>query len=514
MPGHYDLWTVFCSFVIAFLAGFVAFESVDHSRVHGANRGAVFFGGVTLGLGIWSMHFIGMQAWRPPYPLYYAVDRTVLSVVVAVCASWLALYLVARNQMSWDAPRSSLWIRGVGAVLVGTGICAMHYIGMSALKFSGPVMWDPFWITYSFLIAVSASWAAMEMLDRSGDGIKDLRPRVLASAVIAVAICGMHYAGMCAFMPAQGAVSLPSRISLRGETLAQIGVGNAMLFLFALLVVSYRDKAQWVQAAMEAQLENAESVRKLEGLATAGKIAASVAHEINNPLEAVTNLLFLVQMGQIGENEKQYLEMAQKELERIGSITTHTLRFYRQQSSAAPVSIPELLESALTLFQSPLMVNKVTVVREWPEWVPQVVCREGEIRQVVANLISNAIDAMPHGGTLRLAILPELEGLLLEIADTGKGIPAEVRGKILEPFFTTKGHKGTGLGLSISAEIIARHGGTLRFDSTTGGAAGTGSCFRIYLPYSQDQTAAAEEPLRDGLGLQHGALGGEDFSQA
>src|SRR6266566_8007216 len=195
MPGYYDLWTVFCSFLIACLAGFVAFESVDHTRYSKAIRGWVFFGGVTLGLGIWSMHFMGMLAWHPPFALYYSVNRTLLSVLVAICASWLALHLVAQN-----LPRRSLTVRAAGALLVGLGICAMHYIGMSALHFTGPVVWDRLWLLYSFLIAVIASWAAMEMLDRSGTGMKNLSPRLIASVVIAIAICGMHYAGMRAFM--------------------------------------------------------------------------------------------------------------------------------------------------------------------------------------------------------------------------------------------------------------------------------------------------------------------------
>jgi signal transduction histidine kinase len=477
LVGYYDLWTVFCSFVIAFLAGFAAFESVDHVRAGASRQRWVFFGGVTLGLGIWSMHFVGMLAWRPPFPLYYAVDRTLLSVLAAICASWLALYLVVD-----DLAGKSLLRRGLEALLVGAGICSMHYIGMAALGFSGRVMWDPLWVVCSFAIAVTASWAAMALLARGGDGMKNLAPRLMASAGIAVAICGMHYAGMHAFMPEPGAVSLRLPASFSGVALARIGVGNAMLFTFALLVVSYRDKARWIQRANASRMETEEAARKLEALAAAGKIAASVAHEINNPLEAVTNLLFLAQMGNVGEREREYLAMAQKEVGRIASITTHTLRFYRQQSGPAPVLIPDVLESALVLFQSQLTERKITLVREWPEQTPQVVCREGEIRQVVANLISNAIDAMPEGGTLRLGVKPVPQGLEVEVADTGRGIPAEVRGRILEPFFTTKGRNGTGLGLSISAEILARHGGKLSFEP---GADGDGACFRFFLPFTK-----------------------------
>lgn len=475
MPGYYDLWTVFCSFLIACLAGFVAFESVDHTCYSDAVRGWVFFGGVTLGLGIWSMHFMGMLAWHPPFALYYSVSKTILSVLVAICASWLALHLVAQNLLG-----KSLTVKAVGALLVGSGICAMHYIGMSALHFTGHVMWNRLWLLYSFLIAVIASWAAMEMLDRSGTGMKNLNRRLIASVVIAIAICGMHYAGMRAFMLENGATCVHLPASFSGVVLARVGVGNAILFTFALLIVSYQDKARWFQRALQAE----ESARKLEGLAAAGKIAASVAHEINNPLEALVNLLYLIQSGSVGDTERQHLAMAQKELARISAITTHTLRFYRQQSSPAPVSIAVLFESALTLFQNSLSASNITVERQWLDNMPPIVCLEGEIRQVLANLISNAIDSMPSGGTLHLAAAATVKGLHLEISDTGSGIPAEVQKKILEPFFTTKGRKGTGLGLTISAEIIARHGGTLSFDTTTDGRH-SGTCFKFFLPFQQ-----------------------------
>jgi signal transduction histidine kinase len=491
LPGYYDLWTVFCSFVIAFLAGFVSFESVDHTRYTTAAPRWIFFGGATLGLGIWSMHFMGMLAWHPPFALYYSVGRTLLSALVAICASWLALHLVAQN-----LSRHSLAVRAAGALLVGSGICAMHYIGMSALRFTGPasaspVMWDRAWILYSFLIAVVASWCAMEMWDRSADGMKSLSARLAASVVIAIAICGMHYAGMEAFMLSDGAVSVHLPGSFSGPALARVGVGNAMLFTFALLVVSYRDKARWIQMASEARLQAEDSARKLEGLAAAGKIAASVAHEINNPLEAVMNLLYLVQGGNVGKAEHAYLDTAQQELGRIASITTHTLKFYRQQSSPASVSIPELFESALALFQTALKASAITVERRWDRDVPSITCRDGEIRQVIANLISNAIDSMPRGGVLRLSIRSANNGLNMEIADTGPGIPPDVQRKMLTPFFTTKGRNGTGLGLTISAEIIARHGGTLNFSTATDPRR-SGTCFEFFLPFRLAAAANVE----------------------
>jgi signal transduction histidine kinase len=474
VPGYYDLWTVLGSFIIACLAGFVAFESVEHTRFSTRPRLWTAMGGITLGLGIWSMHFTGMMAWKPPFPLYYSVGRTVLSALVACAACWFAFHIVLRTV----SERAKL----TSAILVGSGICAMHYIGMSALRFSGPEMWDATWIMISFAIAVTSSWAAMELLGQSGSGIKTLRRQVVASIIIGIAICGMHYSGMRAFMIHSGAVSLDLPGFVGGPTLARVGVGNALVLTLGLLIVSYRDKAAWIQMASNAHLEAQRSTQELERMAAAGRLAASIAHEINNPLEAVMNLLYLMQTGELGQQEREYLAAAQSELKRIAAITTHTLKFYRQPTAPTSASLPELFDSALTLFQSRLHQAGIAVEKNWPDTVPPVTCREGEIRQVIANLISNAIDAMSKGGTLRLGMAVAETGVNAEVADTGPGIPPELRDRIMEPFFTTKGIGGTGLGLSISSEIIARHGGKFSFDSVRDGAS-SGTRFHFFLPY-------------------------------
>jgi signal transduction histidine kinase len=296
----------------------------------------------------------------------------------------------------------------------------------------------------------------------------------------------MHYAGMHAFMVMPGGVALDPPGSVSGPLLARVGVGNALVLTFGLLIVSYRDKAIWIEMASGARLEAQLSAQQLERMAAAGKIAASVAHEINNPLEAVMNLLYLVEGGELGAQEREYLQMAEAELRRIAQITTHTLKFYRQQTSPTAASIPDLFESALTLFTNSLVTSGIRVEKDWPEEVPQIVCREGEIRQVIANLISNAIDAMGKGGTLRLGISVADDGLAMHVSDTGAGIDTEHRERILEPLFTTKGIGGTGLGLSLSAEIIKRHGGWLRFTTRTESAP-TGTRFEFFLPYEPEQ---------------------------
>lgn len=474
MPGTFDLWTVLFSFTIASLAGFVAFESMEHTRFSPQPAVWTFVSGLTLGLGIWSMHFVGMLAWQPPFPLYYSIVPTVISVLVAILSSWLAIYLTVSDRAS---SRSIV----IGAFVVGAGIFAMHYIGMDALKFSEPVMWSFPGVALSFVIAVFASLGAMAMLRHSGTF--SVRRQVAASLVIGIAICGMHYTGMLAMMLPAGAVSVQQSHEFSGASLARVGVGNALVFMACLLVVFYRDKVRLVESTSEAQRQAVAAERTAERMGAAGRIAASIAHEINNPLEAVTNLLYLAENGTVGMQERQYLQSAQEELRRIAEITTHTLKFYRQPTGPAQTSLAELMESTLAVFQNRLEKHHITVARDWNPGTPSIYCRSGEIRQVLANLVGNAIDAMhAHGGTLSLKISPSAAGGgEILVSDTGSGISVEDQRRILEPFFTTKGAAGTGLGLSICAEIVQRHGGTMTLESSTlPGSSGT--TFHIVLP--------------------------------
>jgi NO-binding membrane sensor protein with MHYT domain len=474
LPGSYDLWTVLGSFLIACFAGYVAFESIDHTQFSDKPRRWAVLGGCALGLGIWSMHFVGMMAWQPDYPLYYSIDRTLLSVFIAVAASIFAMLRVARNQLSGNYS-SNLF----EAILVGCGIWSMHYVGMSALKFDKGVMWQPVWVVLSLVIAIAESWAAMYLLERSRSGFSSLSRRLSASIAIALAICGMHYAGMEAFMPNVDSICVHQPLSFSGVVLARVGVGNALIFTVALLLASYREKNVWIEMVSESRLETLGTARRLEDMAVVEKISASVAQEINNPLEAAMNHLQRINME--SASGRAHLASAQHELRRIAEIATYTTEFFRQQDGPTASFIPELFESVVALFQSPLRTANIDVQTSCTENLPTVLCREREIRQVIANLVSSAIDAMPEGGTLRLDARPEKDGLTVTVADTGKAIPAALREKILRPFFTTNGLKGRGRGLSIISETIRRNGGTPTFASPSPGF-DVGIEFRFFLP--------------------------------
>jgi PAS domain S-box-containing protein len=236
------------------------------------------------------------------------------------------------------------------------------------------------------------------------------------------------------------------------------------------------------------RLKQAEAaLMQAEKLAAVGRLAASIAHEINNPLESVTNLLYLARSRDLPRGVEEYLETAERELQRVSAITNLTLRFHKQTTQPCEVRCDQLIGEVLSIYHGRLINSNISVERRSRDGRP-VRCFEGEIRQILSNLIGNAIDAMQPGGGRLLLRSREgrnqrsgKEGLVITVADTGPGMPAETITRIFEPFFTTKGFSGTGLGLWISQEIVQRHEGTLTVRSRSTGSSGT--VFTLYLPY-------------------------------
>ena len=236
------------------------------------------------------------------------------------------------------------------------------------------------------------------------------------------------------------------------------------------------------------QKKSEEVLRQTEKLAVAGRFAASIAHEINNPLEAITNCLYLMAQGELIPEARNYLEMAQTELNLVSKITMQTLRFYRSSGRQQRTDLHDLIGSVLDLLDRRLRQQGIAVERR-ARTIPQVLAHDGEIRQVLANLVGNAIDALPHGGRLLIRTAPahdwqtDTPGVRITIADNGVGMDPATRQRIFEAFFSTKGITGTGLGLWISSEIISKHEGRLsvrsrrRTDSTSGG-----TVFALFLP--------------------------------
>jgi PAS domain S-box-containing protein len=238
-----------------------------------------------------------------------------------------------------------------------------------------------------------------------------------------------------------------------------------------------------------------EILRRTEKLAAAARLSASIAHEINNPLEAVCNLIYLAKLSpDVPASIVQTLYHAELELERVAHITRQSLGFYRESSAPVLIQIPALIESVLTLYSNKLTRKNIRVERHIGD-CPPILGVTGELKQVVSNLIANAADAVGHDGIILIETHYD-EGpgggvAHLVIADNGPGIAAEDIDRLFEPFFTTKKDVGTGLGLWVSKEIVERHSGTIQVQPQHEGLGG--AAFTIVLPCNPDLAAGATD---------------------
>jgi len=239
------------------------------------------------------------------------------------------------------------------------------------------------------------------------------------------------------------------------------------------------------------------ALRDSEKLAAVGRLASSIAHEINNPLEAITNLLYLVEVETDPHQTKEFIALAQHEMARVANIVTQTLRFHRQSTRAKDVSLPDTIDGVITLFIGRAANSEVSITRQY-RTRKMIVAYEGDLRQVFANLIANALDASSHNGHISVRVREATDwstgqrGVRVTAADDGQGMLEETRKRIFEPFFTTKEQTGTGLGLWVTAEILQNHRAKVKVRSRVDGKY-RGTTFSIFFPL--DGVEKIEHPM-------------------
>ena len=240
------------------------------------------------------------------------------------------------------------------------------------------------------------------------------------------------------------------------------------------------------------QLE--QSLLQAEKIAATGRMAATIAHEINNPLEAIVNLLYLANARATDPEQIGFLNAAESEVARVSHIAKQTLGYYRDPSAATSASLSDIAAEAIRIYEPRCNAAGIRIERHL-EPSPGIVVRKGEIMQVISNLITNAIYAMPSGGTLSIAVKdlsPDNgtgNGVVLSVEDTGIGIPKEQLPRIFDAFYTTRSNIGTGIGLFVARQFIESHGGRIEVQSRTGPRS-HGTKMSIYLPLASQSAAA------------------------
>ncbi len=299
-----------------------------------------------------------------------------------------------------------------------------------------------------------------------------------------------EFTGMAAENPVMKVMALGRVVGLANHTVIRHADGR-MIPIEDSAAPIWDDRRQLIGVVLvfrdvSAERKSRDVLRKTEKLAAAARLSATVAHEINNPLEAIVNLIFIAKNDpDAPPSVVRQLVVAEQEIERVAHITRQTLGFYRESNAPEQVQINVLLEAILSVYSNKLESARIQVKRDFGE-CPPVHAVAGELRQVFSNVVANAIDAAGESGTIAVSSrpIPGGESGMIEvvIADSGTGVSAEHLDHIFEPFFTTKKDVGTGLGLWVTKEIIERHGGNIRVSPANGHGGLPGAAFTLRLP--------------------------------
>jgi NO-binding membrane sensor protein with MHYT domain/nitrogen-specific signal transduction histidine kinase/ActR/RegA family two-component response regulator len=491
--AHHPIFIALAS-LTAWLGAWTALDVFRRVRAHvgGWRLAWLTATAVAMGLSIWSMHFIAMLGFNPGAEVRYDVGRTVLSLLLAIATTAFAFFFArgggARREI-------------MGGVVMGAGICTMHYVGMSAVITSVTLAVEPVYVVLSFVVAVSASTSAL-FVARS-----ETTPpqRVLAAAVLAFAIVGMHYTAMF------GVRVLPGPPSAVGSGGVAIAVAAGTLFILLLALIAAISDRRFVAAALTeeqakervatalAEKSEAEAaLMRAQRLDALGRLTGGVAHDFNNLLTVVIGALDVILRNPEDAARRQRLGQAALIAARRGQrLTAQLLAFARQQ----PLQ-PELRElNALIRQAEPLlrraMSERVRLMVRLSDESAVARIDPAQFEATLLNLIVNAVDASTSaGGEIvvetklcavsagEVATLAPGQYFRMSVADDGQGMSPDVIKHIFEPFFTTKPPgKGTGLGLSQVYGFVKQSGGEIQVDS----AEGAGTRFSIFLPVTAEQ---------------------------
>jgi NO-binding membrane sensor protein with MHYT domain len=485
VTGTHDPYLVALSILVASVASYTALDLGGHVEAARrlARRAWLVAAAITMGGGIWSMHFVAMLAFSLPMPMSYDIGLTALSLVVAIFVTGGSFYVISRH----SASPLHLVLSGI---FLGLGIVAMHYIGMAAMRGHAALSYDQLFVALSVIIAIGASTAALWLAFRT----TNLGQKLLAALVMGLAISGMHYTAMrgavfTAHAPVHEA-QVNASLDQSNLALGVAGVTFAILAFASIASLFERKRAE------EALREARADLARVNRVTTMAELTASLAHEVNQPISAaVTNahacLRWLTGDTPNLEEARAAAMGIVKDGTRAAEIISRIrLLFKKGTPQRELLDVNEVVREMIVLLRSEVARCSISVRTELAADLPQVIGDRVQLQQVLMNLVSNSIDAMKDvDGTRELAIKSrraENEQLMVSVSDTGVGLPPQQADQIFDAFFTTKIH-GTGMGLSISRSIVESHSGRLcAADNSPRGAS-----FHLFLPTKIEAHKAA-----------------------
>lgn len=486
LPHFYDPFQVVLSILIAIAASYAALDVAGRvTATRKAARAAWLAGGaISMGSGIWAMHFVGMLAFHLPVEVVYFWPTTLIAILVAIAASAVALAIVPLKGMG-------LSYALISGCILGAGVAGLHYLGMSAMRMPAVYVLNPWIVATAVALGIVFATVGMWL----GYGFRDepeytVWKKLGGSLFMGAAVSSMHYTGMAsASFRSSGAPDLAHTVYV--STLGSLGISAVILCLLGTTIAACFAGRQFDaqgdrMAAAEAKVELEHTTR----LTMMGGLTASIAHEIKQPLAAiVTNANYSLRQLAAPKPNLEEIRQAIREIEEDGNRTSSIISricalLMKGSPERTELQVNELILEVLHFLRSEISQNRIILKLDLAPELSPVFGDRVQLQQALMNIVINSIEALRLVPEPRRALTirsrSNAEGLLIEFTDSGPGLDSQAAERLFEPFFTTK-PEGMGLGLSISRSIIESHGGTLSNISKSHGAS-----FRLILPAASE----------------------------
>ncbi len=518
LPGYYDYRLVALSIAIAILAAYATLDLSGRMTVaHGKTRLAWLSGGAfAMGIGIWSMHYMGMEAFRLPIPVRYDWPTVVLSMVAAVLASAVALFVVTQSRLTMPAAVA-------GSLLMGGGIASMHYIGMHAMRMTAMCVYSGWVVALSILLGIVISFVAIRLTFAAREQGSPWAWRKSGNAILmGLAIPVVHYVGMAAVTfvsaPLQNS-ELKHAIDISDLGLAGIVLGTLLILLLVFVTAAIDRRfslhALELQLSQQHFLMREEMNRAQEKVKTAeagsrakSEFLANMSHEIRTPLNGIIGMTDLALETEMTAEQREYIETVKLSADALLTVINDILDFSKIE--AGKVELEEMdfnlggcVQGALKTIALRAEEKGLALLFDIEPGVPETVRGDpGRLRQVLLNLLGNAVKFTVEG-KVGLKVLadsfePNLSTLHFIVSDSGVGIAPEKLDMIFDSFSqadasTTRHFGGTGLGLTISRRLAEMMGGRMWVESEP--SVGSQFHFTVQLGIETSHAPVAENPL-------------------